>query len=79
VTKSSFKHKKPEAYAFRLFFINLSCPEIAIKSILEKHEETLGCEANSKDYSMSFNYNLFKKLNEDNLPLQEWQEVWYSK
>jgi hypothetical protein len=28
---------------------------------MEKHEETR-YEANSKDYSMSLNYNLFKKL-----------------
>jgi hypothetical protein len=41
---------------------------------MEKHEETR-YEADSKDYSMSLNYKLFKKLNEDNLQLQNPQRL----
>jgi hypothetical protein len=41
---------------------------------MEKHEENTLCEADSKDYSMSLNYK-FKKLNEDNLQLQNPQRL----
>jgi hypothetical protein len=59
----------------------LSRPEIAIHNKYPngKHEETHYVKRNSKDYSMSLNYKLFKKLNEDNLQLQNPKDLWHSK
>jgi hypothetical protein len=45
---------------------------------MEKHEETRYV-SELKDYSMSLNYNLFKKLNETAYRYRSGKEVWYSK
>jgi hypothetical protein len=41
---------------------------------MEKHEETL-CEANSKDYSMSFKLQIVQEIERDNLQLQKRQRL----
>jgi hypothetical protein len=42
---------------------------------MEKHEETRYVKRTQKDYSMSLNYKLFKKLKEDNLQLRNPQRL----
>jgi hypothetical protein len=37
------------------------------------------CEANSKDYSMSFKLQIVQEIEEDNLQLQNPQDLWHSK
>jgi hypothetical protein len=52
-----------KAFTYMGLLLNMSRPEIAIhKSILMENMKKHICEANSKDYSMSLNYKLFKKL-----------------
>jgi hypothetical protein len=41
---------------------------------MEKHEETL-CEANSKDYSMSFKLQIVQEIEKDNLQLRNPQRL----
>jgi hypothetical protein len=41
---------------------------------MEKHEETR-CEANSKDYSMSFKLQIVQEIERDNLQLQNPQRL----
>jgi transposase-like protein len=57
----------------------LSCPEIAIhkKYPNGKHEDTL-CEANSKDYSMSFKLQIVQEIERGQLTVTE-AKIWYSK
>jgi hypothetical protein len=53
----------------------LSCPEIAIQKVYPngKHEETRYVKRTQKITQCLLNYNLFKKLNGDSLPLQKRQ------